>query len=78
MLFNHFSNLFGQSASRTNTLNWEAVGLVRHDLEHLEEDFLEEEVHGVVTDITNKAPGPDGYIGFFFFSNAAGRQLRMI
>ena len=47
------------------------------DLTSLEEQFTEEEVLAVVQDIaTDKAPGPDGYIGAFF--KASWRQSSWI
>lgn len=51
---------------RELSLNWEEVSLPRLDLAHLELDFTEEEVQGVVLDLAcDKAPGPDGFIGTF-------------
>jgi hypothetical protein len=35
VLFQHFSSQFSQPAEREFTLNWEEVGLQRHDLAHL-------------------------------------------
>ena len=66
-IFNHFSKHFGPPEARSFTLDWERLGLPRHDLSVLEEEFTEEEVHAVVMEIaTDKAPGPDGYIGAFY------------
>jgi hypothetical protein len=66
VIFDHFSSHFGQPAIRIASLNWEELGLQRHDLSHLEEEFTEEEVKTVISDIAaDKAPGPDGYIGVF-------------
>ncbi|KAG2647916.1 hypothetical protein PVAP13_1NG003446 [Panicum virgatum] len=80
-IFDHFSKHFGPPEARSFTLDWERLGLPRHDLSVLEEEFTEEEVHAVVMEITaDKAPGPDGYIGAFYkatwkgkFLNKAGR-----
>lgn len=67
MIFEHFNAQFGPPSSRETTLNWDEIGLQRHDLIHLYEDFTVEEVYGVIKDIAvEKAPGPDGYIGLFF------------
>jgi hypothetical protein len=67
VVFDHFSSHFGAKEQRECTLNWDKLGMTRHDLRHLEEDFSVEEVFAVVKDIANeKAPGPDGYIGVFF------------
>jgi mannosylglycoprotein endo-beta-mannosidase len=67
IIFDHFSSHFGSQGQRDVTLNWELLGLSRHNLGHLEDEFTLEEVHAVVKDIAaKKAPGPDGYIGLFF------------
>ena len=66
-IHDHFSKQFGAPVQRQFTLDWEALAIHRHDLSVLEEDFTEDEVHNVVRDIaSDKAPGPDGYIGAFF------------
>jgi hypothetical protein len=66
-IFDHFSDHFGPPAAREVTLNWDELGLPRHDLAHLEEDFTMEELQGVVQELAAaKAPGPDGFIGLFF------------
>lgn len=65
--FDHFSQHFGQPGHRDNTINWHELGMVRHDLAHLEDPFSEEEVRAVIQELaSDKAPGPDGYIGIFF------------
>lgn len=65
-LFQHFSHQFGRPEARDLTLNWNELNLQRHDLAHLDESFSEEEVIAVVRDIaSDKAPGPDGFIGVF-------------
>jgi hypothetical protein len=67
VVFDHFSTHFGQKEQREVTLNWEELGLPRADLTHLEEDFTVEELHAVIKDFASeKAPGPDGFIGLFF------------
>lgn len=66
-IFEHFSNHFGPPGARPFTLDWERLGLPRHDLSVLEEEFTEEEVRAVDMEIAaDKAPGPDGYIGAFY------------
>lgn len=46
------------------------MGLSRLELSHLEDAFTEEEVHGVVLQLaTEKASGPDGFIGLFLKIN---------
>jgi hypothetical protein len=62
-----YSNHFGTPATRDFTFNWEQLGLQRHDLSSLDLPFLEDEHKAVILDIASeKAPGPDGFIGVFF------------
>lgn len=66
-IYNHFSSVFGEPAVRQDTLNWERIGIQRHELHHLELPYTEEEVKEVIMALPGeKAPGPDGYIGRFF------------
>lgn len=68
-IYEHFNSIVGQRRERHQSLNWEKIGLRRHDLHHLEAPFTEEEVKGAVLAMpSEKAPGPDGYIGAFFKS----------
>ena len=61
------SELLGQAASREYTLDWQALGMQQRDLSELEELFSEEEVWQVIRDMpTDRAPGPDGFIGVFY------------
>jgi len=47
-------------------LDWEQIQLARHNLQHLEAEFTEAELLSTVQDIaSDKAPGPDGFIGVF-------------
>lgn len=48
VLFQHFSSHFGPSAPREFTLNWDELQFMERDLSHLEEPFLEDEVHGII------------------------------
>lgn len=69
-LFQHFSNHFGPPGARECTLNWDELGITRHDLSFLEEMFTEDEVLTVVKEIAgDRAPGPDGFIGVFLKSS---------
>lgn len=43
-MYDHFSTHFGRHDEREVTLNWEELGLARHDLRHFEDDFTVEEV----------------------------------
>ena len=66
-IFEHFSKFFGPLGTGPYTLDWDLLGLTRHDLSILEEEFTEDEVHAVILGIAaEKAPGPDGYIGAFY------------
>ena len=68
-LLNHFNRPFGSPPVRVETLNWEALGLPHVNLEHLEEEFSEEEIQAAVKELkSDKAPGPDGFIGLFYKS----------
>jgi hypothetical protein len=66
-LFQHLSAHFGIQQPRESTLDWQAIGLVCHDLSHLEDNITEEELLMVILEIAaDKAPGPDGFIGLFY------------
>ncbi|XP_073358319.1 uncharacterized protein [Aegilops tauschii subsp. strangulata] len=67
ILFDRFKGIMGTPFSRTTKLNWEAMGLPRRDLQHLDNPFTEHELHAAVTEMHGeKAPGPDGFTGMFF------------
>jgi len=66
-VFQHFSHKLGLQQQREVTLDWSQINLVRHDLQHLEMEFTEDELKATMHDIApDKAPGPDGYIGTFY------------
>ena len=66
-ILQHFSSRLGIQESREVTLDWEQIQLSRHDLQHLEAEFTEAELLSVVQNIaSDKAPGPDGFIGAFY------------
>lgn len=68
-IYDHFSSVFGEPEERNITLDWDRIGMQRHNLQHLEENFTEEEVKaGIMSLPGERAPGPDGYIGIFFRS----------
>jgi hypothetical protein len=48
-------------------LDWELLGLTRHNLDHLEE-FTEAKFLAVASAIAAETPGQDGYVGSFFKS----------
>ena len=54
---------------REYTIDWTNIQLNRCQLQHLEQEFSEEEVQHVVHQMqSDKAPGPDGFIGVFYKS----------
>lgn len=67
VVFGHFVNLLGQTQSRSTKLNWNHLGYEQHNLDELESPFGEEEIKRTIMHIpTEKAPGPDGFIGLFY------------
>jgi hypothetical protein len=62
-----YSKLVGRPGTRTKALNWHELGYAPHDLEDLDAPFTEEEISSVIKGMpSEKAPGPDGFIGIFF------------
>ena len=54
---------------REYTIDWTNIQLNRCQLQHLEQEFSEEEVQHVMHQMqSDKAPGPDGFIGVFYKS----------
>ena len=68
LILQHFESVMGTVVQRHETLNRESLQIQRHELPHdLEDEFTEGEIKTVVMDTeSEKAPGPDGYIGKFF------------
>lgn len=66
-VFQHFSNRLGMQQNREVSVDWDVIQLPSRELQHLEEEFTEEEVRAVVQELASeKAPGPDGFIGLFY------------
>jgi len=66
-VFQHFNGRLGAQQPRIVTIDWDQIHLTRHDLQHLETEFTEDELKATVQDIApDKAPGPDGFIGYFY------------
>jgi hypothetical protein len=62
-----YSKLVGRPETRTKALNWHELGYAPHDLEDLDAPFTEEEISSVIKGMpSEKAPGPDRFIGIFF------------
>ena len=75
--FQYFKNLLGSHSAREQALNWSFLGYEASDLSDLETPFSEDEINKVIRAIpSQKAPGPDGYIGLFYKN--AGVLLRQI
>jgi hypothetical protein len=62
-----YSRQFGTPSPRHHTVNWETLQLQRHDLSNLDREVTEQEIHAAVMQTSSeKAPGPDGFIGSFY------------
>ena len=52
---------------RGRAINWEQLGYSPHNLEDLDTPFTEEELLNTIRSLpSEKAPGPDGFIGVFY------------
>jgi hypothetical protein len=62
-----FRNLIGKLHAREHSLDLQALQLPTHDLNDLEALITEEEVWSVIKELpSDRAPGPDGFIGGFY------------
>lgn len=67
ILLSHFRNLMGTPLPHSWQLNWNALNLPSKDLSHLDSDFSMEELKEVIGTLhSEKATGPDGFIGIFY------------
>jgi hypothetical protein len=67
--FNFYDGLLGSCEDRDSTIDLEALGVPSHDLASLDGPFSEEEVWDTVKRLpSDKAPGPDGFTGWFYKS----------
>lgn len=67
LAYTHFSQLLGTTPTITRAINWSELGYEPNDLEDLDAPFTEQEIEAVVKDMpSEKAPGPDGFIGVFY------------
>jgi hypothetical protein len=66
-LADHFTKQFGTNTMREHTLNWDQLRPREHDFRDLNRASSDEEIQIVVMhSASEKAPGPDGYIGAFY------------
>ena len=64
---NAYKAILGRDESREHTLDLQALGITAMDLSEQDLVFSEEEIWAVVKEMpSDKAPGPDGFIGLFF------------
>lgn len=63
----HFSQIMGTPIARTKALNWQELGYMQHNLDDLDAPFTQEEIASVTKEMpSEKALGPDGFIGLFY------------
>lgn len=64
ILHQYYQGVFGSSQARPHSLNWDLLDTQSTDLHQLDNPITEQEVLQAVSDTpSEKAPGPDGYIG---------------
>jgi hypothetical protein len=62
-----FTKAVGTNSARSRRLNWVALGYSPFNLEDLDMPFMEQELFGIIKSLpSEKAPGPDGFIGIFY------------
>lgn len=65
----HFLNIMGTKVGRSCSINWEAINLPQIDTDGMDLPFSEEEVwQAIKLTPTDRAPGPDGFLGVFYKS----------
>jgi mannosylglycoprotein endo-beta-mannosidase len=65
--FQSYSALLGEVRNRVSTVDLDNLGFQRFELDDLEAMFTTEEVWKVIRDMpSERAPGPDGFIGLFY------------
>jgi hypothetical protein len=57
----------GKPNARTKAINWQELGYAQHNLDDLDTPFTQDEIASVIKEMpSEKAPGPDGFIGLFY------------
>jgi hypothetical protein len=57
----------GTLIARTKALYWQELGYVHQNLDDLDAPFTQEEIGAIIKEMpSEKAPGPDGFIGLFY------------
>lgn len=67
LLYDYYSKLFTTLQPRSGSINWDLLDIRAHNLQQLDNQLTEEEVKRAVFEApSEKAPGPDGFIGLFY------------
>ena len=67
LLYDYYTKLFTTLQPRSQSINWDVLDIQAHNLQQLDNQLTEEEVKRAVFEApSEKAPGPDGFIGLFY------------
>jgi len=65
----YFRRILGSTENREGTLNWESLGYTQKNMEDLEFPITGTELSNTIKELpSQRAPGPDGFIGAFYKS----------
>ena len=63
----HFDQILGTTGSRSSAVHWDHLGYAPFELSELDNSIDDSEIKDVVMGLhSEKAPGPDGFIGLFY------------
>jgi exonuclease III len=66
-IFNFYNSILGVPPARNSSLDWTVLGYEQTDLSDLEAPFSENEIKRIIHLMpSQRAPGPDGFIGLFY------------